>query len=115
MVRKSLLLLGLGLAILWWFGLSRNASATVLWFDAVGAVLSFGSAGLIGDADESSSLTVVPALFGLGFGAVAVASGARGQPAWATWMNFLFALAYLGVAIAAGLGARRRLHAHAPR
>jgi hypothetical protein len=115
MVCKSLLLLGLGLAILWWFGLSRNPSATVLWFDAVGAVLSFGSAGLIGDADESSSLTVVPALFGLGFSAVAVASGARGQPVWATGMNFLFALAYLGVAIAAGVGARRRLHAHARR
>jgi hypothetical protein len=113
MVRKSLLLLGLGLAILWWFGLSRNPSATALWFDAVGAVLSFGCAGLIGESEESRSLTVVPALFGLGFGAVGVASGARGQPAWVTGTSFLFALAYLGVAVAAGVGARRRLHAHA--
>jgi hypothetical protein len=115
MVRKSSLLLGLGLAILWWFGLHRDASATVLWFDAVAAVLSFGVAGIIGDGEESPAVSAVPALMGLGLGAVWLAGMARGQPAWANWMNFLFAVAYLGVAIASTVGARRRVHAHARR
>jgi hypothetical protein len=112
MLRKSLLLLGLGLAILWWIGLNRNPAATVLWFDAVGAVLSFGCAGLIDEPDEQPSAIAVPALFGLGFFAVFGWGAARGQPSWAYWLNFLFALAYLGVALVASLRVRRQLHAH---
>jgi|SRR6516164_8524786 len=113
MLRKSLLLLGLGMAILWWIGLSRDHSATILWFSAVGAVLSFGCAGLIDEPDEQPSAVFVPGLIGLGLGAVFAAGMAGGQPAWANWLNFVFALGYLGVAIAATVGLRRRVEAHA--
>ena len=113
MLRKSLLLLGLAMAILWWFGLSRDHSATVLWFNAVAAVLSFGAAGLLDEPDEQPSAAIVPALLGLGLGAVFAVGNARGQPAWANWLNFVLALCYLGVAIAATVGVRRRLQAHA--
>jgi hypothetical protein len=113
MLRKSLLLLGLAMAILWWIGLSQDRGATVLWFNAVGAVLSFGCAGLVDEPDEQPSAAIVPALFGLAFGAVFAFSLARGQPAWATWLNLLFALCYLGVAVAATLRVRHQAHVHA--
>ncbi|HSS38183.1 MAG TPA: hypothetical protein VLT58_05390 [Polyangia bacterium] len=83
MVRKSCFVLGIGLAILWWVGLSENQSATVLWFDAVAAVLSFGMA--------------------------------AHQPIWASWLNFVFALGFMGVATSAALGTRWAHSAGHPR
>ena len=113
MLRKSLLLLGLAMAIVWWFGLSHDRSAIVLWFNAVGAVLSFGCAGLVDEPDEQPSSAIVPALFGLALGAVFAFGVARGQPAWASWLNFVFALCYLGVAVASTVRLRRQVRAHA--
>ena len=60
MVRKSCFILGIGLAILWWVGLSENQSATVLWFDAVAAVLSFGMAALVEEPERSPSRAAGP-------------------------------------------------------
>jgi hypothetical protein len=47
-------------------------------------------------------------VLGLGLGVVWIVGMARHQPAWVNWMNFLFAVACLGVAIVAA-GAQRTL------
>ncbi|HSS40100.1 MAG TPA: hypothetical protein VLT58_15140, partial [Polyangia bacterium] len=70
MVRKSCFVLGIGLAILWWVGLSENHSATVLWFDAVAAVLSFGMAALVEEPEHSPGRAAGPAVLGVGLAAV---------------------------------------------
>jgi len=111
MVRKSCFILGVGLAILWWVGLSTNHAATILWFDAVAAVLSFGMAALLKEPERNPSQTLGPAVLGLGLAAVWIGGLAAGQPTWASWLNFVFALAYIGVATAAAMGTR---WAHTP-
>jgi hypothetical protein len=111
MVRKSCFILGVGLAILWWVGLSSNHTATLLWFDAVAAVLSFGMAALLEEPEVKPSRALGPAVLGLGLAAVWIGGLGAGQPAWATWLNFVFALAYIGVATAAAMGTR---WAHTP-
>src|SRR6185312_10532256 len=50
MVRKSCFILGVGLAIRWWVGLSTNHAATILWFAAVAAGLSCVMEGRRGEA-----------------------------------------------------------------
>src|SRR5688572_12257904 len=52
MVRKGSFLIGAGLALMWWIGLSLDASAKILWFDAVAAVVAFGIGGLVDDSVE---------------------------------------------------------------
>ncbi|HVT07151.1 MAG TPA: hypothetical protein VHO67_06825 [Polyangia bacterium] len=106
MVRKSCLILGIGLAILWWVGLSRNQSATLLWFDAVAAVLAFGMAALLEGPEDSPSRPLGPAVVGLGLAAVWIGGMAAHQPVWASWLNFAFAAAFLGVATSAALSTR---------
>ena len=53
MVRKSCFILGIALGIFWWIGLSENQGATLLWFDAVAAVLAFGTAALLSDPERN--------------------------------------------------------------
>jgi len=106
MVRKSCFVLGIGLAILWWVGLSQNQSATVLWFDAVAAVLAFGMAALLDGPETSPSRPLGPAIVGLGLAAVWIGGMAAHQPIWASWLNFAFAAAFLGVAASAALATR---------
>jgi hypothetical protein len=106
MVRRGSFVIGLGLALFWWIGLSLNASATLLWFDAVAAVIAFAIGGLVDDTVESKpSNALGPALLGLGLGAVWIAGLASGAPAWVTWPNFAFAVACVAVAFMS-LGAR---------
>ena len=104
MVRKSCFVLGVGLAILWWVGLSNNHGATLLWFDAVAAVLSFGMAALLEEPERKPSRALGPAVVGLGLAAVWIGGLSAGQPGWASWLNFAFAMAYIGVATAAVMG-----------
>ena len=106
MVRKSCFILGVGLAILWWVGLSTNHAATLLWFDAVAAVLSFGTAALLEEPERHPSRALGPAVLGLGLAAVWIGGLGAGQPPWASWLNFVFALAYIGVATAAAMETR---------
>ena len=101
MVRTSCFILGMALGIFWWVGLSTNPAATLLWFDAVAAVAAFGVAALLADPERSPSRAFGPALLGLGLGVAWVVGVAGGQPGWATWLNFVFAVAFLGVAISA--------------
>jgi hypothetical protein len=101
MVRTSCFILGMALGIFWWVGLSTNPAATVLWFDAVAAVAAFGVAALLSDPERNPSRAFGPALLGLGLGLAWVFGIASGQPGWATWLNFLFAVAFLGVAVSA--------------
>ena len=115
MVRKSCFILGIGLAILWWVGLSENHSATVLWFDAVAAVLSFGMAALIEEPEHSPSRAAGPAVLGVGLAAVWIGGMAAHQPIWASWLNFVFALGFMGVATSAALGTRWAHSAGHPR
>jgi hypothetical protein len=116
MVRKSSFILGIGLAILWWVGLSQNHSATILWFDAVAAVVAFGIAALLPDPEEEyASRALGPVFLGLGLAAVWIAGMAAGQPIWASWLNFAFSLAFLGVATSAVLGTRMVHQRHAYR
>jgi hypothetical protein len=106
MVRKSCFILGIALGIFWWIGLSENQGATLLWFDAVAAVAAFGTAALLSDPERSPSRAFGPALLGLGLAIVWVVGMATGQPGWATWLNFAFAVAFLGVAISSLLQPR---------
>jgi NO-binding membrane sensor protein with MHYT domain len=104
MVRKSCFILGIGLAVLWWVGLSQNHAATILWFDAVAAVLAFGIAALLPDPEETTpSRALGPAVLGLGLAAVWIVGMAAHQPVWASWLNFAFALSFIGVATSAAL------------
>ena len=68
MVRTSCFILGIALGIFWWVGLSTNPTATVLWFDAIGAVAAFGVAALLSDPERNPSRAFGPALHGLGLG-----------------------------------------------
>jgi hypothetical protein len=110
MVRKSCFILGIALAIFWWVGLSENQGATLLWFDAVAAVAAFGVAALLADPERTPSRAFGPVLLGLGLSVVWVVGIAGGQPGWAIWLNFLFAVAFLGVAVSA-LMEPRLIHA----
>ena len=110
MVRKSCFILGIALGIFWWVGLSENPGATMLWFDAVAAVAAFGVAALLSDPERNPSRAFGPALLGLGLSVVWAFGIAGGQPSWATWLNFLFAVAFLGLAVSA-LMEPRRVHA----
>lgn len=103
MVRKSCFILGIALGAFWWIGLSENQGATLLWFNAVAAVMSFATAALIPEPERSPSRAFAPGLIGLGLAAVWLGGMAYGQPVWVSWLNFVFALAFLGVAVAAVL------------
>jgi hypothetical protein len=110
MVRTSCFILGIALGIFWWVGLSENQGATLLWFDAVAAVAAFGVAALLSDPERNPSRAFGPALLGLGLSVVWVVGIAGGQPGWATWLNFFFSVAFLGVAVTA-LMEPRLIHA----
>ena len=56
-------------------------------------------AALLSDPERNPSRAFGPALLGLGLGVAWVVGIAGGQPGWASWLNFLFAVAFLGVAI----------------
>jgi hypothetical protein len=95
------LVLGLALAALWAIGLGLDRSAAILWFDAVAAVLSFGVAALVDDSNPNPIRAFGPALLSVGTGALFIVGASTRQPVWATWLNLLFAIAYIGVAIVA--------------
>jgi hypothetical protein len=101
MVRNSCFILGIALGIFWWIGLSENQAATTLWFDAVAAVVAFGTAALLSQPERNPSRAIPPVLIGLGLAVVWLAGMAGSQPGWANWLNFTFAVAFLGVAAAA--------------
>src|SRR4029453_18427155 len=106
MVRRGAFLIGLGLALFWWIGLSLRPSATLLWFDAVAAVVAFAIGGLCDDTFETNPADAFgPALLGLGLAVVWIVGLATRAPAWVSWPNFGFAVASLAVAMSA-LGAR---------
>jgi len=111
MVRKSSFLIGLGLALLWWIGLSLNHSVTMLWFDAIGAVVAFAIGGLVDDSYERNPANAFgPAALGLGLAAVWIAGIATRQPIWFTWLNFIAAVACLAVAVMAASSRRAAIH-----
>jgi hypothetical protein len=112
MVRNSCFILGIALGIFWWVGLSRNAGATVLWFDAVAAVLAFGTAALVSEPEHNPSRLGGPVVIGLGLAVLWIVGMSVGQPPWANWLNFVFAMSFLGVAVAAALQPRM---VHVPR
>ena len=92
MVRKGSFLIGPGLALMWWIGLSLDASAKFLWFDAVAAVLAFGIGGLVDDSVETrQSYAAGPAVLGVGLAALWILGMAFRQPMWVNWLNFVFA------------------------
>ena len=102
MVRKSSYIIGLGLALLWGIGLRVQPHATLLWFDAVGAVVAFAIGTLIEETAEHKQANAFgPALLGLGLAVVWIVGVASSQPAWAAWLNFAFAVACLAVAVMA--------------
>jgi hypothetical protein len=118
MVRKSSFVIGLGLAVLWWLGLSIDQSARVLWFDAVAAVLSFGIGGLVNEPAEGEPAVggaIACAVMSVGLGALWIIGMSTRQPAWANWFNFLFAVAYMATAVLAVSGRRVHLPATARR
>ena len=94
---------------MWWIGLSLNASAKILWFDAVAAVLAFAIGGLVDDSVEHRQANAPgPALLGVGLAALWIVGLAFRQPVWVTWLNFVFAAASMGLAVARRVEAPRR-------
>ncbi|HVV50804.1 MAG TPA: hypothetical protein VHO06_14155 [Polyangia bacterium] len=106
MVRKSCFILGIALGIFWWVGLSENQGATVLWFDAVAAVLAFGTAALVSDPEHNPGRLGGPIILGLGLAVLWIVGMSTGQPVWANWLNFVFGVAFLALAVAAALQPR---------
>ena len=100
MIRAGAIALGIGLTALWALGLWADRSAVILWFDAVLALLSFGVAGLEREDELGLSRGGPPALIALGLAVLAIVGIAAGQPRWVNGANFLFACAYLALAIA---------------
>jgi len=102
MVRKSSFLIGLGLALFWWIGLSLNHGMIMLWFNAIGAVVAFAIGGLVDDSVEHNPANAFgPGVLGLGLAALWIVAIDTRQPIWFTWLNFLFAAACLAVAVMA--------------
>jgi peptidoglycan/LPS O-acetylase OafA/YrhL len=102
MVRKSSYIIGLGLALLWGIGLSVRPHATLLWFNAVGALVAFSIGTLVEEKGEHNPANAFgPALLGLGLAVLWIVGVASSQPAWVAWLNFGFAVACLAVAVMA--------------
>lgn len=114
MVRRSSLLIGLGLALLWWIGLSLDRSATMLWFNAVAALIAFAIAGLIEEPEKNPGDAFGPAMLGLGLAALWIIGIATHQHVWVTWANFLFAAACLAVAVRAVSPRHVHIAGHSP-
>ena len=89
MVRRSSFVIGLGLALLWGIGLRLSPHASMLWFDAVAAVIAFSIAVLVDDTVEHDPANAFgPALLGLGLAALWIVGVASRQPAWVAWVHF---------------------------
>jgi len=100
MVRRSSFVIGLGLALLWGIGLRLSPHASMLWFDAVAAVIAFSIGLLVDDTVEHDpGNALAPAMLGLGLAALWVVGIASRQPAWVAWVQFPFAVACLAVAV----------------
>jgi hypothetical protein len=114
MVRKSSFGIGLGLALLWAIGLGLNSHATMLWFNAVAAIVAFGIAALVEEreGEHNPANAFGPALLGLGLAVLWVVGVASHEPRWVSWLNFLFALACFAVAIMALSGREVHIHSH---
>ncbi|HXU00537.1 MAG TPA: hypothetical protein VN903_06070 [Polyangia bacterium] len=114
MVRRSSFVIGLGLALLWGIGLSLDHRATLLWFDALGAVIAFAIGFLVDDTEEHMTGNAFgPALLGLGLAIVWIVGMASRQPTWAAWAQFPFAVACLAVAVMELASRRVEAHSHA--
>lgn len=112
MVRRSSLVIGVGLALLWAIGLMLDHHASLLWFNAVAAVIAFGIAGLVDD-EHNPANAFGPAMLGLGLAALWIVGIASRQPSWAVWAQFPFAVACLAVAVMAASGRQVELRSRA--
>jgi hypothetical protein len=115
MIRRGAVVLGVALAALAGFGLWADRSAVMLWFDLVAAILAFGVAALEREDELGATRGWGPAAIGLGLGALWIAGLTSGQPRWAVWANFLFACAFLALAVMGAAEGRRAATAVAHR
>jgi hypothetical protein len=100
MVRVGLVILGTALGLLSAFGLSADRGVTMLWFDAIAAIVAFGSALIIEDEQQlGTSLAGAPGMLAAGLVAVGLVGLAWGQPRWAVALNFVLAAVALVLAI----------------
>lgn len=116
MLRKGLLILGGALALLSVLGLLADRQATILWFDAMAAMLAIGGAFIVEDEHALGlSRGAGPTVIGLGLIAVFIAGRAGHQAAWAIWLTFVLGLAaiVLGAALTVNRHHEVRPHAHA--
>jgi hypothetical protein len=114
MLRKGLLMLGGALAVLTLVGLAVDRSATMLWFDAIAAILSIGSAFIVEDEHALGiSRGSSPAVIGLGLMAVFLVGRAWHQPGWAVWPTFVLGVAALALSMAVVAERHHELRTHA--
>jgi hypothetical protein len=111
MVKTGAAVLGGVLALLWALGLAIDRHATILWFDAVLALVSFAVVLLEHEEEMGTTRAAAPGLIGVGLVAVGIGGLALGQPRWASWANLLMACAYLALAVASA-GRARGVHLH---
>ena len=115
MLRKGMLVLGLALGLVAALGLHFDHRATLLWFAVIAALLSIGETGIIRERELGATRGIGPAVIGLGLAVVWVVGLHFGQrsSSWAAWVTFVFACAYLGLAIVAARQGRRQTSAPA--
>ena len=113
MVRTWMIILGCALALLWLLGLAADRQVTMLWFDAVAALLSFAAAGLLHEHDLGPTRAGAPAVLAFALAAIWIVGLAMRQPPWAVWANFALACGYFGLAIAAAVSGQRELSGQA--
>ena len=113
-LRKGLLILGGALALLSILGLVADRQATILWFDAMAAILAIGGAFIVEDEHALGiSRGAAPAVIGLGLIAVFIVGRASHQVSWAVWLTFLLGLASLVLGSALTLRSHHEMQTHA--
>ena len=96
MIRSLSLVLGVGLAVLWIFGVTYDATAWLTWLDLVAALCAFLIAIGVGAAATGRSVSAGGALaLGLGLGALWIIAVATAAIPWLTWWTFAFACAFI--------------------
>lgn len=101
MVRSWSVILGIGLAILWFAGLNTlNAMPWVTWLDGLGALCAWGIAASMNDSSPAGIRASSTGVLAVGLLALWVVTLFTPVASWQVWWNFGFACAFGLLAIA---------------
>ena len=107
MVKSWSIVLGIGLAILWFAGLNTlNAAPWVTWLDGLGALCAWGIAATVHDGSPVENRVGSTGVLAAGLFALWVVTLFTPVPGWQVWWNFGFACAFGILAIACAYSGR---------